>query len=48
MKIDNLIEKLNIRIKEIDEIIIVEQDEWVKEYLILEKNILKKVIQNEY
>ena len=48
MNIDILMEKLNIRIKEIDEIIIVESDKRIKEYLIIEKNILKKIIYDEY
>ena len=48
MNIDILMEKLNIRIKEIDEIIIVEPDKRIKEYLIIEKNILKKIIYDEY
>ena len=41
-------EKLNKRIKEIDKIIIVEPNDLIKEYLIIEKNILKKIIYDEY
>ena len=48
MKIDELIEKLNSRIREIDEIISTETNEWIKEHLRAEKNILKKVIHEEY
>ena len=48
MKIDELIEKLNYRIREIDEIISTENNEWIKEYLRAEKNILRKVICEEY
>jgi hypothetical protein len=37
MKIDELKEKLNSRIREIDEIISTETNEWIKEYLKIEK-----------
>ena len=48
MNIDGLKEKLGMRVREIDEILSVEPDEWIKEHMRAEKNILRKIIQDRY
>ena len=42
MKIDELMEKLNFRTREIDEITLTVTNEWIKEYLKIGKKYFEK------